>query len=286
MKKLCAMMMAMLLVCLCLCGCGKDKLAEGSYVSLGTYAGEPMLWRVYKTENGNAYLMTDKIITMKAFDASGNYERGSARAASGANDWENSALRAWLNGEGTVSYVQAPAKGFVYGGLNSYDTEPGFLSAFSEEEKALLLSMNRTVYLAEKDKETAISGTEALARKTNIADIAALTENAYQKTLTETVSLPCASELTQWSAEALVAYLSDSAKEACTGHGDQDALAYWTITPNGTSDFAQCVINSSGELSDAEPRNGCIGVRPVICLSASGKGLSGDGTTEKPFEIK
>ena len=286
MKKTGALLLAIVLILGCLCGCGKDKFAEGTYVQLGTYSDEPILWRVYQAEDGNAYLMADQIISIKAFDASGNYELGTARAASGANNWEHSALRAWLNAEAEVDYVQKPSKGFVYGGLNSYDTEPGFLSAFSEEEKAVFLNMQRTVFLAEKDKETATSGTEALARKTDMGEMATNAETAYQTVIEDKISLPCVTELAAVEESMLIASLTDSAKEDCTGHGDQETLAYWTITPNGTSDFAQCVINAQGEISDAEPRNSCIGVRPVICLNASGKGFTGDGTAEKPFMLK
>lgn len=286
MKKTGALLLALVLILGCLCGCGKDKFAEGTYVQLGTYSDEPMLWRVYKAENGAAYLMADQIISIKAFDASGNYELGTARAASGANDWEHSALRAWLNAEAEVAYVQAPSKGFVYGGLNSYDTEPGFLSAFSEEEKAVLLTMERAVFLAERDKKAATSGTEPMTRKTNMADMVAEMENAYQNMVDDTVSLPCVTELASMEQSVLTATLTDSAKEDCTGHGDQETLAYWTMTPNGISDFAQCVINAQGEISDAEPRNSCIGVRPVICLEASGKGFAGNGTADHPFVLK
>jgi hypothetical protein len=52
----------------------KAKVKIGTYIKFGKYNGQPILWRViHNDENGNPVLFADRILSIKAFDASGNY---------------------------------------------------------------------------------------------------------------------------------------------------------------------------------------------------------------------
>ena len=137
---------------------GQSKQIElGDKIIFGEYNGVPITWRVLKIseDKTEAMLVTDKIITMKAFDAADSDEYAKHNGVSysskdeeananlelqafirGDSAWENSDIRAWLNGEKElVDYGDsAPTKKKMSEHKNGYDTEPGFLSNFSKKE--------------------------------------------------------------------------------------------------------------------------------------------------------
>jgi len=138
-----------------------NRLAPGDEVTFGTYLGEPIVWRVLKIQHNQAVLVSDKILTMKAFDAaeSGTYgvddegtvwRSGDERTIEnlemqeythGTNDWSRSDIRTWLNsnrvnvvyeGNGPGSKAMAEEK-------NGYLFEAGFLYGFSEKEQEAIV---------------------------------------------------------------------------------------------------------------------------------------------------
>lgn len=64
------------------------RLKKGDRIALGSYLGEPIIWRVIDTGD-TALLMSEKVLCFKAFDPS---EDGI-----GSSDYFTSPLRAWLN---------------------------------------------------------------------------------------------------------------------------------------------------------------------------------------------
>ena len=134
-----------------------EEIELGDKIVFGEYNGVPITWRVLKIspDKTEAMLVTDKIITMKAFDAadsdeyarhngisySSNDEEANANLElqafiRGNSDWKDSDIRAWLNGEKElVDYGDsAPTKKKMSEHKNGYDIEPGFLSNFSKKE--------------------------------------------------------------------------------------------------------------------------------------------------------
>lgn len=140
-------------------------LSLGASVELGTYGGEPILWRVlHASENGEQLiLVSDKILTMKAFDAaeSGTYNSDGEREywttaiegydtaiggydleayVRGSNLWYSSNIRTWLNSEKeSVTYEgQAPTSAAMSEKKNGYSNEAGFLNGFTAREREVL----------------------------------------------------------------------------------------------------------------------------------------------------
>ena len=64
------------------------RLKKGDRIALGSYLGEPIIWRVIDTGD-TALLMSEKVLCFKAFDPS---EDGI-----GSSDYFTSPLRTWLN---------------------------------------------------------------------------------------------------------------------------------------------------------------------------------------------
>lgn len=137
------------------------QYALGDTIVFGSYNGEPIEWRVLRlAEDGKTAVVVSKyILTMKAFDAaeSGSYnyyngkdywgedisgvEENLQHQLRGNNDWALSNIRTWLNStaENVVYEDQKPAIVAMSEYKNGYDTERGFLSNFSEEERAAIL---------------------------------------------------------------------------------------------------------------------------------------------------
>lgn len=107
------------------------RLKKGDRIVLGSYLGEPIIWRVIDTGD-TALLMSEKVLCFKAFDPS---EDGI-----GSSDYFTSPLRAWLN------------------------SRDGFLSTdnFSAAELALISADKNgdTVFLPSKDMLKNISAAD------------------------------------------------------------------------------------------------------------------------------
>lgn len=132
----------------------------GDRILFGTYQDAPIEWRVLKlSEDGKqAVLVASHILTMKAFDAaeSGTYNQYEGTdywmvdmaenpelqpQVRGNSDWSVSNLRTWLNSnQEMVLYAdQAPVGSAMSEFVNGYDTEPGFLYGFTEEEQSAIV---------------------------------------------------------------------------------------------------------------------------------------------------
>lgn len=139
----------------------KTELNLGDSVTLGTYNGQDIVWRVlhFSEDGKNAVLVSDQILMMKAFDGAesgifnfdGDISYSSVRGEEltdpaiqyrvrGNSDWESSNLRTWLNSaQENVEYSdQPPVAQAMCEGKNAYNAEPGFLSGFTAEEQKLL----------------------------------------------------------------------------------------------------------------------------------------------------
>ena len=134
----------------------------GDTVTFGNYNGAPIEWRVLRiSEDGTqAVLVAKQILTMKAFDApeSGRYNWDGEEdywmeeelvaadpelqvRVRGNSDWSTSNIRTWLNSEAEiVNYEdQPPMATAMAEKKNGYQNEPGFLYAFTAEERNAIL---------------------------------------------------------------------------------------------------------------------------------------------------
>lgn len=136
-------------------------LSLGASTELGSYEGEPIVWRVLHISEDGAQLIlvSDKILTMKAFDAAegGRYNYDGDKdywttvidpykdaeleaRVRGSNLWCDSNIRTWLNSEreNVVYEDQAPAASAMSEKKNGYSSEAGFLHGFTKEELDVL----------------------------------------------------------------------------------------------------------------------------------------------------
>lgn len=131
-------------------------IKTGDTFEIGTYNDEKIAWSVLRINtDGTAVLVADKILTFKAYDASESgasyeyngetYLPSAANAedfellvqTQGNNDWSTSNIRTWLNSDSkVVEYKDGiPVSKAMADRMNGYNTEPGFLYGFTDDEK-------------------------------------------------------------------------------------------------------------------------------------------------------
>lgn len=92
-------------------------IQKGSIIKLGNYNGQPVRWKVIKSDNESIFAVSEKILCNMEFDSK-------------SNDWEQSELREWLN-------------------------EDFYDSAFNENEKECILEIASDEYVSLLSKEDA-----------------------------------------------------------------------------------------------------------------------------------
>ncbi len=138
----------------------KNVIRLGDYLTLGTYLGEPIVWRCVDIDENRPLMLSDKILCLKAFDASGKspaYHKDdwvtNVREQYGSNCWSDSNLRQWLNSsDETVAYSHCPpTASAVLNGYNPYNSGAGFLHAFTQEELSNIKTVTQKIYINEYD---------------------------------------------------------------------------------------------------------------------------------------
>ncbi|WP_127837519.1 DUF6273 domain-containing protein [Clostridium prolinivorans] len=271
----------------------------GDYVLFGKYLGKPILWRVINIENGSPLLFSEKIISIKAYDAaeSGKYYRtGSnpyttdeARQKYGSNQWENSNIREWLNSsDAKVKYTtQPPTKAAV--SQNAYDAEPGFLSNFTEAERNAIKPVTHKAILADIDKGKKTGGSEKHIYNENMITSLENYDVSYYKNVTDKVYLLDIKELYDYVYKRGYEYIKKPTKEAV----EQSEYKYKILDPNNYWYYwlrLPCALQSSYVRhvdsdnfvysSNANYYSG--GIAPALNLKSASY-ISGKGTIDDPY---
>ena len=126
-----------------------SNLPVGAKVkSPGTkYNGVPIIWLVGHKTVDRVKLITERIITLKCFDAKEPSNPNSDRRGYGNNRYSQSNIDQWLNsaaGAGAWysarhTYDAPPNNANVWSNYNEYDAEAGFLSNFEESFRNAIL---------------------------------------------------------------------------------------------------------------------------------------------------
>lgn len=157
-----------------------SSLAVGALVKdTGTlYNGKPIVWRLVDKNHsgypsGAITLMTDKIISLKCFDAIESGNSDSNRSSYGNNRYIYSNIRKWLNSAANAGAWYAaqhsadapPNNANVWDNKNEYEAEAGFLKGFSANMASALLATTITAGKADVDG----GGTESCSDKIFLA---------------------------------------------------------------------------------------------------------------------
>ena len=131
-----------------------DTFFLGKY-QVGSETPWDIEWEIVHQESDYQIAMAKQIIDLRCFDAKESSNGDSNRKGSGNNNWGVSNIEQWLNSDQSNWYsaqhsADAPpssANVWVNNNVayNPYDTKPGFLYYWTDEEKSVLQDMTLTL---------------------------------------------------------------------------------------------------------------------------------------------
>jgi hypothetical protein len=157
-----------------------SSLAAGALVKdTGTlYNGKAIVWKIADKNHAgypanSVTLITERIISLKCFDAIESGNSDSNRKRYGNNRWIYANIRQWLNSQAAAGQWYSaqhgqdapPSNANVWDNYNEYQQEAGFLAGFSANFLAALLTTTHTVGKAQVDG----GGTESCTDKIFLA---------------------------------------------------------------------------------------------------------------------
>lgn len=252
-----------------------SALAVGTLVKdTGTlYNGKPIVWKIADKNHagypsGSVTLITDKIISLKCFDAIESGNSDSNRKSYGNNRWIYSNIRRWLNSAAAAGAWYAaqhgadapPTNANVWSNYNEYDQEAGFLAGFSANFVAALMDTTHTVGKASVDG----GGTESCVDKIFFATC---TEVGLSGDVTAGSKLALFSDDTSRKAYPTAEAVS---KSEYTNSSLSATQFWWWWLADAYASYSYYVryVNSSGALCDSGAYFGHYGVRPLCNLSS------------------
>ena len=108
-------------------------------------------WEIVHQESDYQIAMTKQILDLRCFDAKESSNSDSNRKKYGNNNWQYSNIEQWLNSDQSSWYSAQhsadapPSSDNVRNNYNPYDTKPGFLYYWTDEEKSVLQDMTLTL---------------------------------------------------------------------------------------------------------------------------------------------
>lgn len=254
------------------------SLPNGALVKdTGTlYYGKPIVWKIADKNHvgypsGSVTLITEKIITLKCFDAMESGNSDGNRRSYGNNRYSLSNIDKWLNSDAaagrwwaaTHSADAAPTNANVWSNYNEYDAQAGFLNGFSANMKAALL--NTTITVA-KNTVTDGGGSETITRKVFYAsttEVGLANENNVAEGSKLAIFSDNASRLAYPTAEAV-----SNSEYKTSGLAVGRPWWWYLRTPYASHSYYVRLVHTGGALSSASAFDGGGGVRPLCNLKS------------------
>ena len=225
--------------------------------------------------SGITSFLSEKIITLKCFDAIEASNSDSNRKSYGNNRYKLSNIFQWLNKDAAAGnwYVAQhgadapPTNGNVYSNYNEYDQEAGFLSNLSANMKAALQTVNKVTVKHSVDG----GGTETVSGKIHLLSTTEV-GLANEGGTAEGSVYSYFSGSNNTNARR-VAYPTQPAVNKSEYTNSNLAVNkgwyYWLRTPNASSSTIARNVTTDGSLNNNTAYNGRNGVRPAWFLSSS-----------------
>ena len=283
----------------------------GDYVQMGTYYGEPILWRCVDIDENGPLMLSDKIICLKSFDAgvstnssTNSHSRNSHRFSYGSNYWADSNMRSWLNsdaGAGNVNWLcgNSPVESQVWNGYNDYADEAGFLTGFTQSELNAVKVVTQKSLVAYPEYENGIytMGTAGHDYDYNINEIVQNYDTAYAEYVTDKIFLLDVKQINAVYNNSNILgedYYIGEPTAQCVANSEytSSSLAtekkcnYWLRSPRTTDDgHVRCVF-SDGFVYNINAYYGNQGVRPAFYMNQEVFVPEyGEGTETVPYII-
>ena len=234
------------------------------------YNGAVIRFVIGRQASDRVGLVTEKIITLKCFDAKEPSNSNSNRASYGNNRASVANLLQWLNSAAAAggwykaqhSADAPPSAANVWSGYNEYDQEAGFLSFFEADFRNALLDDTITVA---KNTVTDGGGSEQITRKVRLltrTEVFGDTENG----ITEGTQWPLFTDANSRKAYPTAEAVSKS-EYTNSGLNASSPWWWWLLTPDaGLAGYAR-FVDSDGSLGNNNAWYGSGGVRPALFLA-------------------
>lgn len=252
-----------------------SSLAAGALVKdTGTlYNGKAIVWKIADKNHAgypanSVTLITERIISLKCFDAKESGNSDSNRKSYGNNRWIYANIRQWLNSQAAAGQWYSaqhgqdapPSNANVWDNYNEYQQEAGFLAGFSANFLAALLTTTRTVGKAQVDG----GGTESCTDKIFLATC---TEVGLSGDVTAGSKLAIFSNDASRQAKPTAEAVSKS--EYTNSSLNANSPWYWWLADAYASySFSVRCVYSSGALDWLIAYRGNGGVRPLCNIKS------------------
>lgn len=252
-----------------------SSLAAGALVKdTGTlYNGKAIVWKIADKNHAgypanSVTLITERIISLKCFDAIESGNSDSDRKRYGNNRWIYANIRQWLNSQAAAGQWYSaqhgqdapPSNANVWDNYNEYQQEAGFLAGFSANFLAALLTTTHTVGKAQVDG----GGTESCTDKIFLATC---TEVGLSGDVTAGSKLAIFSNDASRQAKPTAEAVSKS--EYTNSSLNANSPWYWWLADAYAS--VSCSVRyvySSGASDWSNAYNGDWGVRPLCNIKS------------------
>ena len=232
--------------------------------SVGSEAAQPIVWMI-ADKNHSGYpsnsvtLITEKIIDLRAYDAQ------ESAILNGNMDYKLSNINQWLNSDASANnwYTASHSGDAVQSGTGDYygtgyKERPGFLYNFTIEERLSILQTTVPYQVGESAVSTTVS---------RVFIPSAIETRGTQYFSDGSTRFACFTNLTE-----VKSTLTNQAFTYSTSREKPDSLdKTWTYWTRSTSGSHMKTVDGNGNEGYAEPRDGTIGLRPVLNLSANTK---------------
>ncbi len=270
---------------------GTSNISIGDYIRLGTYNGQPILWRCVDIDERGPLMLSDQVLATMAYDAktsenraTRSHSRNLKRGTYGSNQWRDSNMRSWLNSKAEAGKVDwlcgnPPKSGFV--GENPYDQAAGFLNGFQEDEIAAIKTVTQRSIVSHPEYNVGmIEGQGAdLPYDTNIEAAANGFDQAYYENVTDKVFLMDVKQINK-------VYQNNSRLGGSYHIAYKGGVRwpYWLRTPVTDCNHDMRYVKTDGSVDRDAPYLGSYGVRPAFYLDTQYYQVTGgDGTANSPY---
>ena len=233
------------------------------------YNGAVIRFKVGRQASDRVGLVTERIISLKCFDAkepsNSNSDRrnyGNSRAAvANLLQWLNSAAGAgqWYSAQHSAD--APPNNANVWSNYNEYEAEAGFLNGFEQDFRDALL--NDTITVAKSSTDG--GGSEQITRKVRLltrTEVFGDTENGTAEGTQWPIFTDNNSRLAYPTAEAV-----SKSEYKTSSLSSSQPWWWWLLTPYAGYAYYVRNVYSGGGLSNNNAWDGYSGVRPALFLA-------------------
>lgn len=233
------------------------------------YNGAVIRFKIGRQAPDRVGLVTERIISLKCFDAKEPSNSNSDRRNYGNNraavanllQWMNSAAGAgqWYSAQHSAD--APPNNANVWSNYNEYEAEAGFLNGFEQDFRDALLDDTITVAKSSTDG----GGSEQITRKVRLltrTEVFGDTENGTAEGTKWPIFTDNNSRLAYPTAEAV-----SKSEYKTSSLSSSQPWWWWLLTPYAGYALSVRNVHSDGYLSDGNAWRGRGGVRPALFLA-------------------